>query len=104
MSTQRSAEPPRDRPSVPTHGETTLAGIPQWGSDLVPAQTWWQIWPDWLAEWLLGAGAQQLGEMLAANPLLRATEEALNANPLRDVVPVNWAEIVRALRTVWLWS
>lgn len=28
-----------------------------------------------------------------------ATEAALNANPLRKVIPVDWAEIVRALRT-----
>ena len=27
-----------------------------------------------------------------------------NANPLREVVPIDWAEIARALRTVWLRS
>ena len=27
-----------------------------------------------------------------------------NANPLREVVPIDWAEITRALRTVWLHS
>ena len=53
---------------------------------------------------LIQGGVRQLGEMLAKDPILRATEEALNANPLRQVVPVDWAEIVRALRTVWLRS
>jgi hypothetical protein len=36
------------------------------------------------------------------NTILRATDDALNANPLRQVIPVNGAEIARALRTVWL--
>jgi hypothetical protein len=33
-------------------------------------------------------GMRQLGEMLAKDPILRAAEEALNANPFREVVPV----------------
>jgi polyhydroxyalkanoate synthase len=52
----------------------------------------------------LQSNVQQLTEMLAKDPILRATEEALNANPLHDVIPVDWAEIARALRTVWLRS
>ena len=27
-----------------------------------------------------------------------------NANPFREIVPVDWAEIARALRTVWMLS
>ena len=53
---------------------------------------------------LLYDGVRQLGEMLAKDPILHAAEEALNANPLREVVPLDWAEIARALRTVWLRS
>lgn len=52
----------------------------------------------------LQGNIQQFTEMLTKDPLLRATEEALNANPLHDVIPVDWAEIARALRTVWLRS
>lgn len=56
---------------------------------------------------LLGAGmlegdVRRLGEWLAKDPILLASEQALNANPLRQVIPVDWAEIARALRTVWL--
>ena len=29
-------------------------------------------------------------------------DRAWNANPLKEVIPVDWAEVVRALRTVWL--
>ncbi len=47
---------------------------------------------------------RQLSEALARDPVLHAVEQALNANPLHDVVPVDWAEIARALRTVWLRS
>ncbi len=67
-----------------------------------PGQGWWQMSPDQLAGGLLQGGVRQLGETLAKDPILRATEEALNANPLHQVVPVDWAEIARALRLVWL--
>ena len=64
----------------------------------------WQMSADGIAGDLLQGSVRQLGEMLAKDPFLRAAEEALNANPLREVVPVDWAEIARALRTVWLRS
>jgi polyhydroxyalkanoate synthase subunit PhaC len=64
----------------------------------------WQMPVDGLAGNLLQGSVRQLGEMLAKDPFLRAAEEALNANPLREVVPVDWTEIARALRTVWLRS
>lgn len=71
----------------------------------IPAQARWQTMsPERLAGGLLEAGAKQLGATLAGNPLLRATEEALNTNPLHDIVPVNWAEMFRALGAVWFWS
>ena len=44
----------------------------------------------------------QLGGWLAKDPILRAAEEALNANPLHDVIRIDWAETARALRTVLL--
>ena len=63
-----------------------------------------QISLDQITGGLLQGGVQQLGEMLAQDPILRAAEEALNANPLRQVIPVDWTEISRSLRTVWLRS
>ena len=47
---------------------------------------------------------RQFGEALGNDPMLRSIDQMWNANPLRDVVPVDWAEIARALRTVWLRS
>ncbi len=68
------------------------------------ALNFWRMPSDQLAGNLLKDSVQQLGEVLAKDPILRTTEEALNANPLRQVIPVDWAEIARALRTVWLRS
>ncbi|MGA2639042.1 MAG: class I poly(R)-hydroxyalkanoic acid synthase, partial [Methylocella sp.] len=69
----------------------------------LPGQAAWQMSPDQFAD-----GLQKLGEMAAKDPILRsilqASDGALNANPLRQVIPVDWAEIARALRTVWLRS
>ena len=64
----------------------------------------WQMSPDRITGSLLQGSLQQLSDTLARDPILRSVEEALNANPLRQVIPVDWAEIVRALRTVWLRS
>jgi polyhydroxyalkanoate synthase len=60
------------------------------------------ITPDQLTGGLLERGVRQLGELLARDPVVLAFENALNANPLREVIPVDWAEIARALHTVWL--
>ncbi len=51
---------------------------------------------------MLAASVQQLRQSLERDPLLQALDQAWNANPLRDIVPVNWAEIARSLRLVWL--
>jgi polyhydroxyalkanoate synthase len=67
----------------------------------LPGQAVWQMPPDQIAGNLQNS-MRQLGEMLARDPILRAAEDALNANPLHQVIPVDWAEITRALRTVWL--
>ena len=75
-----------------------LAPVP----DGTPRQAAWPMPSDQFAGGLLQGGMKQLGEMLARDPVLRAAEDALNANPLHQVIPVDWAEIARALRTVWL--
>jgi polyhydroxyalkanoate synthase len=57
---------------------------------------------DVLGHGLREGGVHQLGEWLSKDPILLASEKALNANPLRQVIPIDWAEIAAALRTVWL--
>ena len=133
MSGQSPARPPPEKPSAPPHEigfslapvrENTAPGSPSemlglwtsWvesasklASDLgaapggVLGQALWRMSPDQLT-----SGLKQFGDMAAKDSILasilRATDDALNANPLRQVVPVDWAEIAQALRTVWLRS
>lgn len=66
--------------------------------------SWWQMMADNPGVRQLAGGVRQLQESLSKDPMLRSIDEAWNANPLREVVPIDWAEIARALRTVWLRS
>src|SRR5829696_988615 len=59
---------------------------------------WWQMTTDAPTP----DGVQQLEERLRKDPTLRSIDQMWNANPLREVVPIDWAEIARALRVVWL--
>src|SRR3954463_15157017 len=65
---------------------------------------WWQMTTDAPAPDALTGGVKQLEETLTNDPTLRSIDQMWNANPLREVVPIDWAEIARALRTVWLRS
>src|SRR3954463_5637302 len=65
---------------------------------------WWQITADAPLPDVLTGGARRLEEGLSKDPTLRSIDQMWNANPLREVVPVDWAEITRALRVVWLRS
>jgi polyhydroxyalkanoate synthase len=49
-----------------------------------------------------GGDHQQLAKMLSGDALLTPIDRMWNANPLREVIPVDWAEVARALRKVWL--
>ncbi len=46
----------------------------------------------------------QFSQALRDNPVLSSLDNMWNANPLRDVVPIDWAGIAHALRVVWLRS
>jgi polyhydroxyalkanoate synthase subunit PhaC len=74
------------------------AGQPFGFADKAP----WLATPDITAGDGLRGGLDQLTGMLAKDPLLTSVDRMWNANPLRDVIPVDWAEVVRALRIVWL--
>ena len=65
---------------------------------------WWQMTADDPLPDVLTGAAKQFQESLSKDPTLRSIDQVWNANPLREVVPVDWAEITRALRIVWLRS
>jgi polyhydroxyalkanoate synthase len=50
------------------------------------------------------AGPPRLADSIAANPVLRGLDRMWNANPLRQVIPVDWAEVAWALRSIGLRS
>ena len=77
---------------------------PAGGPGLAVPGEHWLMGPDAAAGKMLSAGTEQLRTMLAGDPLLAAIDRMWNANPLHDVIPVDWAEVARALRTVWLRS
>jgi hypothetical protein len=56
-----------------------------------------RIWNDWMK-----SGSEQLTEHFAHDPLLKSIEQMYNSNPLHDVIPLDWAGIAWAMRTVWL--
>ena len=69
-----------------------------------PGTAWWQMTTNNPASSLIDGGVDQLQRSLSQDPTLRSIDQMWNANPLREVVPVDWAEIARALRIVWLRS
>jgi polyhydroxyalkanoate synthase len=84
------------------------AGGPQWPMPkwpVGPAGTaspgnwppeWHAGWPDCLGD------PNRMADSIAANPMLRSLDRLWNANPFRQVIPVDWAEVAWALRTVSL--
>jgi polyhydroxyalkanoate synthase len=81
--------------------ESSFGHAQNWMSS---AEPWWTVTPDQMAGNMLEAGSKQLNDILHRDPLLRSIDQMWNANPFREIVPVDWAEIARALRTVWMLS
>jgi polyhydroxyalkanoate synthase len=69
-----------------------------------PSTAWWEMTTRNPASSIFTSGVKQFQENLAKDPTLRSIDQMWNANPLREVVPVDWAEVARALRIVWLRS
>ncbi len=71
------------------------------------------VLPPWMTPWPAGGmdavlggamaeGTAALRRRLEEDPSLAALDRMWNANPLREVVPVDWAEVARSLRLVWM--
>jgi polyhydroxyalkanoate synthase len=69
-----------------------------------PGRPWWKMTANNPASSLITGGVDQLQSSLSQDPTLRSIDQMWNANPLREVVPVDWAEIAQALRIIWLRS
>ncbi len=89
---------------------------PGWPSlaDAAGAMALWASWANALAApadttasdhavgALLANSVQQLRQNLERDPVIRALDQAWNANPLHQIVPVDWGQVARSLRLVWL--
>src|SRR3954462_1890991 len=83
----------------PNAGGGNVAGL-----DVIGSWVQWMAASDAPTPDVLAGGVKQLEEALSKDPVLRSMDEMWNANPLREIVPIDWAEIARALRIVWLRS
>ena len=63
---------------------------------------WWEMTTDVPGANMLAGGVKQLQESLSNDPTLRSIDQMWNANPVREVVPVDWGEIAWALRAAEL--
>lgn len=81
--------------------EANVGAVRDWSGAVRP---WWQVSPNDLTGTLLDAGTRRLNDVLANDPVLRSIDGLWNANPFRTIVPVDWAEVAHALRTVWMQS
>ncbi|MEK0085618.1 PHA/PHB synthase family protein [Benzoatithermus flavus] len=75
------------------------AGTPGLGAGTMP---WWSVSQDGTSADLLSGGTDRLEKLLTSDPMLSAIDRMWNLNPLHDVIPIDWAEVAQALRTVWL--
>ncbi len=88
------------------------------GAPMAPFDLWTQWLRSSLGEvtappgasvpWLMSPGvstreeADQLPEgSIMQDPLLSTVEQLWDANPLQNVLPINWVEITRSLQTLW---
>jgi polyhydroxyalkanoate synthase len=97
-------------------------GTPMGGSAM-SFEPFFKMWSEWLTNnmgsmtavpgaslpWLTkpdittGEETKPLPEGAMANdPLLSAIKQISDANPLRNIIPLDWAEITRALQTLWM--
>jgi polyhydroxyalkanoate synthase subunit PhaC len=96
------------------------AGAPGTGQDTMAPFDLWTEWmranmgaptatPGASVPWLMTPGVST-GEEVAAlpegtirhDPLLSTVEKLWDANPVQNVLPLNWVEITRSLQTLWM--
>ena len=57
------------------------------------------VWTSWMEQMTQAVGQGAGHQVLAQDPLMRSMDQMWNANPLREVIPVDWAGTAWALRT-----
>jgi polyhydroxyalkanoate synthase len=93
------------------------------GTDVQPEMAPFDVWAEWMranmgpmtatpgasVPWLMmpgirtGEEAAELPEgAVRSDPLLSTVEKLWDANPMQNVLPIDWVEITRALQTLWV--
>ncbi|TCZ55604.1 PHA/PHB synthase family protein [Roseicella aquatilis] len=83
---------------MPPGAEAMLASLASWTAAM-PAPP-----AAMLSDAAVAEALRQAKGLIERDPLLKSVDAMWNANPLREVIPVDWAEVARALRIVWLQS
>jgi polyhydroxyalkanoate synthase len=74
--------------------ETAPAGNPNMEvTGLVP----FEVWSNWLKD-----SMDTTMPFSAGDPLMSAIDKAWEANPLHNLIPIDWIKITQALQTLWL--
>ncbi len=61
------------------------------------------LWTTWFEKSLEGVRTPENAEPpFEGDPMLATVDRMWRANPLQDVLPINWAEISRSLQTLWV--
>ncbi|TDH62486.1 class I poly(R)-hydroxyalkanoic acid synthase [Dankookia rubra] len=79
--------------------EAMLASLASWTAAMPASQG-----AGMLSDAAVAEALRQAKALIDRDPLLKSVDSMWNANPMRDVIPVDWAEVARALRIVWLQS
>jgi polyhydroxyalkanoate synthase subunit PhaC len=58
-----------------------------------------EAWSEWLRN---NMGATSAKGPTASDPLMAAVQKLADANPMSNIVPLDWMEISRALQTLWM--
>jgi polyhydroxyalkanoate synthase len=103
-------------------GSGGVMGFPSAGPEM-SFEPFFKMWSEWLRNsmgsmptvpgasvpWLTKPGVSTGEEAeplpkgaMASDPLLSALEKAQEANPLRNIIPLDWLEVTRALQTLWM--
>ncbi len=103
-------------------GGGSTMGAPMGGPGMA-FEPFFKMWSEWMANnmgpmttvpgaslpWLTKPGTTTGDEVeplpegaMANDPLLAAVKKISDANPLRNIIPLDWAEITRALQTLWM--
>lgn len=92
------------------------------GSNIASPMAPFEMWSEWMranmgamsatpgasVPWLMSPGVSKGDETsqlprgaIASDPLLSTMEKLWDANPMQNVLPINWVEITKSLQTLW---